>query len=215
MNYLDLFEGMDTPTISDAMDKLGIPGQCLGIAPLHNDARCLGPAYTVRFVPASKPVSTVGDMQEGVPKGAVVVIDNGGRTDCTIWGDILTELALINDWSGAVIDGVCRDVSLAVETKFGIFSRGRYMRTGKDRVELDAINVPVSIGDAKVKPGDIVIGDADGVVVVPLDHAEEVSAVARKIAESEEGIRREIRKGTSLKEARRLHGYHTLQRQDQ
>jgi len=214
MNVIELFDGLDTPTVSDAMDKLGIPGHCFGIMPLHNDARCLGPAYTVRFVPASKPKLSVGDMQEGVPEGAVVVIDNDGRTDCTIWGDILTELAQIKGWSGAVIDGVCRDVSLAIETKFGIFSRGRFMRTGKDRVELDAINVPVSIGGAKVKPGDIVIGDTDGVIVVPLEHATEVSKVARRIEQSENGIRKEIRNGTPLKKAREMYGYHTLQRQD-
>jgi regulator of RNase E activity RraA len=215
MNAVELFAGLDTPTISDAMDKLGVPGQCFGIAPLHNNARCLGPAYTVRFVPASKPVSTVGDMQEGVPEGAVVVIDNDGRTDCTIWGDILTELALIKGWSGAVIDGVCRDVGFAIEKDFGIFSRGRFMRTGKDRVELDAINETVSIGGVKVKPGDIVIGDSDGVIVVPKEHAAEVSKVAWRIAQSENAIRNEIRKGTSLMEARKKFGYHTLQRHDQ
>jgi len=86
-----LFEGLDTPGVSDAMDKLGLPGQCLGIAPLDNYRTVIvGPAFTVQYVSASVPPGTVGDFIEDVAPGDVVVMANDGRTDCTVWGDIMT-----------------------------------------------------------------------------------------------------------------------------
>lgn len=87
-----LFEGLDTPGVSDALDKLGLPGQCLGVMPLGNYSTVIvGPAFTVQYVPASVPAGTVGDFIEQVLPGDVVVIDNAGRTDCTVWGDIMTQ----------------------------------------------------------------------------------------------------------------------------
>jgi len=89
-----LFEGMDTPGVSDAMDKLGIPGQCRGIAPLDNyRATVVGPAFTVKYVSCGQPAGTVGDFIDDVAEGDVIVIDNDGRTDCTVWGDIMTQYA--------------------------------------------------------------------------------------------------------------------------
>ena len=87
-----LFEGLDTPGVSDALDKLGLPGQCFGVAPLDNYSKVIvGPAFTVQYVTASAPPGTVGDFIDDVAPGDVVVIDNGGRTDCTVWGDIMTQ----------------------------------------------------------------------------------------------------------------------------
>ena len=89
-----LFEGLDTPGVSDALDKLGLPGQCLGVMPLDNYGKVVvGPAFTVQYVSASVPPGTVGDFIEDVAPGDVVVIDNAGRTDCTVWGDIMTQYA--------------------------------------------------------------------------------------------------------------------------
>jgi regulator of RNase E activity RraA len=86
------------------------------------------------------------------------------------------------------------------------------MVTGKDRVEVDAVQVPVSIAGVQVKPGDIVVGDDTGVVVIPRDRADEVYQVAMEIGEAEEGIERLILEGHSIQEARRRYNYHTLQR---
>jgi Aldolase/RraA len=82
-----------TATVSDALDRLGRPGSMLGLAPLSDGARLCGRAFTVRYVTAGSPPGTVGDYLDDVPPGAVVVLDNGGRTDCTVWGDILTAMA--------------------------------------------------------------------------------------------------------------------------
>ncbi|NWA08789.1 RraA family protein [Pseudomonas gingeri] len=208
-----LFEGLDTPGVSDAMDKLGLPGQCLGIAPLDNYAKVIvGPAFTVQYVSASVPPGTVGDFIEDVAAGDIVVIDNGGRTDCTVWGDIMTQYAGTRGIAGTVIDGVCRDVNKALGDGYPIFSQGRFMRTGKDRVQVQSVNQPVSIGSARVCDRDIVVADANGVVVVPRDHAAEVAACARRIETVEAEIRALIAQGKTLKEARATLGYHSLQR---
>ncbi len=208
-----LFEGLDTPGVSDALDKLGLPGQCLGVAPLDNYSKVIvGPAFTVQYVSASVPPGTVGDFIEDVAPGDVVVIDNGGRTDCTVWGDIMTQYAGTRQIAATVIDGVCRDVNKALGDGYPIFSKGRFMRTGKDRVQVQSVNQPVSIGTARVCARDIVVADANGVVVVPRARAAEVAACARQIERVEADIRALISQGKTLKEARTALGYHSLQR---
>jgi regulator of RNase E activity RraA len=208
-----LFEGLDTPGVSDAMDKLGLPGQCLGIAPLTNYSRVVvGPAFTVKYVPASTPAGSVGDFLDDVAPGDVVVIDNGGRIDCTVWGDIMTLYAGQRNVAATVIDGVCRDVNKAIADEYPMFTKGRFMRTGKDRVQVDGINVAVSIGQTRVCARDIVVADANGVVVVPRDRAGDVADAARKIEVVEDRIRKELAQGKTLQQARAALGYHTLQR---
>lgn len=88
------------------------------------------------------------------------------------------------------------------------------MRTGKDRVQVEATNVPVSIGTARVCPRDIVIADANGVIVVPRARAREVAETARKIEQVEANIRAQLEQGKTLREAREILGYHTLQRKE-
>lgn len=208
-----LFEGLDTPGVSDALDKLGLPGQCLGVAPLDNYRKVIvGPAFTVQYVSASVPPGTVGDFIEDVAPGDVVVIDNGGRTDCTVWGDIMTQYAGTRQIAATVIDGVCRDVNKVLGDGYPMFSKGRFMRTGKDRVQVQSVNQPVSIGTARVCARDIVVADANGVVIVPRARAAEVAACARQIESVEVDIRALIAQGKTLKEARAALGYHSLQR---
>ncbi|MBV9506129.1 MAG: RraA family protein [Acidobacteriia bacterium] len=202
---------LDTTALSDALDRLGIAGQCLGIKPLDHAFRAAGRAFTLLYGPAGKPPGTVGDFIDGVPAGAVIVIDNGGRENATVWGDILTMVAHQRGIAGTVIDGACRDTHLALELRYPMFSRSYSMRTGKDRVQLEAVNGQVNIGDARVRPGDIVRGDSDGVVVIPQEHEDEVLAAAEEIDAKEEQIRRLVRDGMTLAEARRQIGYHQLQ----
>ncbi|MDR0258998.1 MAG: RraA family protein [Comamonas sp.] len=210
-----LFEGLDTPGVSDAMDKLGLHGQALGIMPLANYSKTVvGPAFTVKYVPASNPPGTVGDFIDDVAPGDVVVIDNDGRSDCTVWGDIMTQYAGLRGIAATVIDGVCRDVGKALGDNYPIFSVGRFMRTGKDRVQVESLNTTVAIGTVRVASRDIVVADANGVVIVPRHRARDVAATARKIEESESRIREQIARGTSLGEARAALGYHQLQTKD-
>jgi len=203
---------LPTATISDALDRLGIVGQVLGIAPLDPRFRLAGRAFTLRYRPAGiVERGTVGDYIDDVPPGDIVVLDNAGRLDCTVWGDILTAVANRRGVGGTVIHGVCRDVQRALDLNYPIFSRGRYMRTGKDRVEVESTGAPISLGEVQVRPGDVLIGDADGLLVVPRVREAEVLEVARQVEEAEQAIERETAKGLRLDEARRAFRYHQLQ----
>ena len=202
---------LDTTSLSDALDRLGIAGQCLGIKPLDHRFRLTGRAFTILYGPASTPPGTVGDYIDDLEPDTVVVLDNGGRENATVWGDILTTVAHARGVAGTVIDGACRDVHLSLSLGYPIFSRSYSMRTGKDRVQVEATNCTVNIGDARVDDGDILRGDADGVIVIPKAHEDEVLRVAEEIDSVEGKILQAVREGTRLVEARKQFGYHKLQ----
>jgi len=206
------FVELGTATVSDALDRLGLPGSAHGIAPIADGLRMAGPAYTVRYVPAGDPKGTVGDYIDNIPSGGVAVLDNQGRTDATVWGDILTVYAGAKQLAGTAIWGVCRDTPVALEQGYPLFTHGRFMRTGKDRVEVADEQVPVALGDCQVRPGDWVVGDSDGVVVVPSHRLAEVLDLAESIGATEDAILKAVLSGATIAEARREHGYHTLQR---
>lgn len=202
---------LSTSTISDTLDRLGFPGGCKGITPGIQGVKMAGPAYTVRYVPVGETRGTVGDYIDEMQPGEVAVLDNNGRTDCTVWGDILTVVAKQKGIAGTVIDGVFRDLPRILEERYPIFSRGRFMMTGKDRVMVEATQVTVSIGTVQVRPGDVLVGDDSGVVVVPQEIAAKVLEIARGIEEAEAGIVRAVQGGMSVGEARKQFGYHSLQ----
>jgi regulator of RNase E activity RraA len=153
----------------------------------------------------------VGDYIDDVPVGGVVVLDNGGRENATVWGDILTWVSNRRGIAGTVIDGACRDTHLSRELGYPIYSRSYSMRTGKDRVQVEAMGGTVNIGDARVQQGDILRGDADGVVAIPREHEEAVLAAAEQIDAAEQQIRALVNDGHTLTEARAKLGYHRLQ----
>ncbi|MGW7533086.1 RraA family protein [Amycolatopsis sp. NPDC054798] len=209
---IDRFAVLGTATVSDALDKLKRPGSLLGLAPLADGQRMAGRAFTVRYVSAQVPAGTVGDFIDQVEPGQVIVLDNDGRLDCTVWGDILTAVAHQRGISGTVIEGVCRDTHRALSIGYPIYSRGRFMRTGKDRVEVAEERGPVTIGGVTVRHGDILLGDSDGVVAIPRDCENDVLEVAEMIQAREEAILAAALGGATIAEARAKYGYHDLQR---
>ncbi|MDB5682826.1 MAG: putative aldolase [Sphingomonas bacterium] len=208
---VDRATALDTATLSDALDRLGIVGQCYAIGGRDPSFAMAGRAFTMLCGPAGKPAGTVGDYIDDVPEGHVVVIDNGGRDDATIWGDILTEIAHRRKLAGTLIDGISRDVALCRALGYPVFSKGHWMRTGKDRVQVEQMNCPVNIGGARVAPGDLVRGDADGVIVIPKAHEDAVLDAAEEIHAAEHRIREACRSGLRLDEARQQFKYHSLQ----
>ncbi|MBN9429214.1 MAG: RraA family protein [Burkholderiales bacterium] len=202
---------MDTSTVSDALDRLGIAGQCLGIKPLSPDFRMFGPVFTLRYLPCGTRSGTVGDYIDDLPAGTIVALDNAGRLDATVWGDILTTVANRNGLAGTLIDGVCRDAPRSIELNYPIFARGNHMRTGKDRVMVDAVQCPIQIGGVRIEPGDYVLGDWDGVVAIAASDLQRVAEAACDIGAAEDRIRAAVLRGERLDQARRQHGYHRLQ----
>ena len=206
-------EELSTAEVSDALDTLRLPGSALGIDHVAGRPRIFGPAFTVRYVPVNLAnPGTVGDYLDDMPTGAVAVLDNAGRMDCTVWGGILSRLAAHRKLGGTVVHGVCRDTAEADEVRYPLYASGRFMRTGKDRVEVQSVGEPVSLGDVRVAAGDFIVADEDGVVVVPRARATEVFERALTLRAAELRIVAATLSGMSLSDARRQAAYHTLQR---
>jgi regulator of RNase E activity RraA len=203
---------LPTAAISDALDRAGIPGALEDLTPLSSEFRAAGPAFTIRYAPMNSAGGTVGNFLDEVPPGAVIVIDNDGRRDVTVWGGIMTEVASIRGIAGTVINGVCRDVSASLARGYPLFSRGRFMRTGKDRVHLVSVGEQLTISGIHIHPGTIVCADADGVVAVPESSAEHIADAAERIEQVESQIVAAVRDRSTLQQARQTFGYHHLQR---
>lgn len=207
---------LTTAEISDALDYFGLPGSALGIAPVAGPQRIWGRAFTVRFAPQdSTDPGNVGDYLDDIPAGAVAVLDNGARLDCTVWGGIMSRLAAHRGIGGTVVNGVCRDTAEAEEAGYPLFACGRFMRTGKDRVQAEAVGQPVTVGGVRVCAGDLVVADRDGVVIVPAARIDDVIARALVMHEVEARILAAALAGTPLAQAREQFGYHALQRTPQ
>jgi regulator of RNase E activity RraA len=211
--WLRQSRSLSTAEVSDALDFFNLPGSALGIAPVAGPAKLFGTAFTIRFAPIDRfEPGTVGDFIDRLVPGSVAVLDNGGRLDCTVWGGILSRLAAHKQIGGTVVHGVCRDTFEADEAGYPLYACGKFMRTGKDRVQVEAYEQPVMLGDVRVCPGDLLIGDADGVVVVPHQRMKEALTKALETRVVEAQILDAALAGMPLAEARRKHGYHTLQR---
>lgn len=202
---------LDVASVSDAMDKLGIPCGLLGIHAVVPGKHICGRAFTVHYVPNGVVKGNVGDFLDDVQPGQVVVIDNGGRLYCTVWGDIMTFVATRKGIAGTVIDGVCRDIPGIKENGYPIFTKSTYMVTGKDRVTVDYVNKPVAISGVQVCPNDLILADDTGVVCIPDAVAEKVAEIAENIERTEQKIIAEVKAGSTLKDARAKLGYHHLQ----
>jgi regulator of RNase E activity RraA len=211
--WFEQARSLTTAEVSDALDAFNLPGSALGIRPVAGPAKLFGLAFTVRFAPIDRfQPGTVGDFLDTLAPGTVAVLDNGGRLDCTVWGGIMSRLAAHKQLGGTVIHGVCRDTAEADDAGYPLYANGRFMRTGKDRVQVEGYQQPVSLGDVRVCPGDLIVGDGDGIVVVPRQRMEEVLKRALATREVEERILAAALAGMPLTEARKQFGYHTLQR---
>lgn len=198
-------------SLSDALDKHAIVGQCLGLKPFGPGMKLAGPAFTIRMVPVGISGGVVGDYIDDVEPGTIIVIDNDGHRDATVWGDILTTVASMKRVGGTVIDGVCRDIEASLAVGYPVFALSNAMRTGKDRVTADACNCTVQLSGVRIEPGDWIVGDSDGVVAIPRNRLEEVLTTAEKIEETENRIIEAVKGGSRLDEARKQLKYHALQ----
>jgi regulator of RNase E activity RraA len=204
---------LSTAEISDALDYFKLPGSVFGIKSIAGPKKIFGFAFTMRFVPIDKNnPGTVGDFIDDMQAGDVAVLDNGGRLDCTVWGGILSQIAAHRKIAGTVIHGVCRDTAEADSANYPLYASGYFMRTGKDRVQIQSYGEVVSLGDVRVAQGDLIVADQDGVVVVAAANAKAVVERALKTREMEEKIIEAALAGEKLSEARKKYGYHVLQR---
>jgi RraA family protein len=180
-----------TPNISDNMNRIN--GACAAIRPMHGREKLLGSAFTVRSRPGDNLI--VHKALDMLHPGDVLVVDAGGDTTNAIFGEIMMRIAMKNGATGIVVDGAIRDAAAFSEARFPCFARAATHR-GPYKDGPGEVNVPITVGGAIVRPGDVVVGDADGVVVVPLEEAEGLAEKVGKIVEKEAVMMREIDEGT-------------------
>jgi regulator of RNase E activity RraA len=204
-----LFE-FSTPEISDALDACGINGYLNNIKPIGNVKKLIGPAYTVQYRPISHPphqFMQASNYIDEVPQGAVIVIDNNANPSCSVWGEILTHYAHNKKIAGTVVHGLVRDVHLLEKHNYPLFAAGITAKTGKNRVRITSQRSSLSIEDVTIHFNDIVIGDSNGVLIIPKDQVEKILAMTQHIVINEKKIIEAINSGKTLKEARETHHY--------
>lgn len=206
---------LSTCNVSDALDKLGLPCGIYGIRPTYDCPKVVGPAITMRVVPfgLNNPEGHMGvDPLSAAESGDVIVIDNSGRVDQNCWGEILTYSALQIGVAGVIIDGATRDVDVIKETGFPVYARGIVPLTARGRNVQGDYNCLIQIGGVQVSPGDLVMADANGVVVIPQAKAEEVLAVSLELYQRELDIVERIKSGQSFLEVDKQSGYDKMLR---
>jgi 3-hexulose-6-phosphate synthase/6-phospho-3-hexuloisomerase len=186
-----VLELVSTSNLSDALHRGGV---LEGLRPLFPGMRLLGPALTVRTYPGdwAKPVEAIDQAQPG----DVVVIDAGG-VGPAVWGELATTSALQRGLNGVVIDGAIRDTGDITKLGFPAFSRLVMPNAGEPK-GFGEIGVPIRVGGVKVESGDWVLGDDDGVVVLPRALAVEYANRAMDVLEKENRLREEIKAGSTL-----------------
>ena len=199
-DVIEGFAAMSSAIISDALDTLGIHGTLRGMSPQVAGSRMCGLAFTAKYTLAPSALGRFADFMDDIPAGAVVAIDNGGRTDVSVWGDTLSLFASVHGAAGTVIDGVCRDIDGTRAIGYPMFSRGLYMRTGKGRVGVESTQAPIRICEVDIHPGDLIFGDETGVVVVPKGRILEVLAIAQGIVRRDDAWEAAIRSGLPMAE---------------
>jgi len=195
----EAFLKVSTPNVTDAMAR---QGALHGIVPHLKDrtVRVAGPAMTVvtRDGDWAKPVEAI----DKAAPGDVVVVDAGGGPTA-VWGELASWSARGRGVAGVVIDGAARDIDSILDMGFPVFSRSVAPNAGEPKGHGE-IGIEVVVGGQKVRPGDWIVGDASGVVVVPRERAHEVANRALDVLEHENRLREEIQRGSTLSSVQKL-----------
>jgi 4-hydroxy-4-methyl-2-oxoglutarate aldolase len=204
---------LDTCAVSDGMDRLGLTGATYGVRPMWPCPKIVGRAVTMKIKPVGldKPKQHLGTLPiDAAQPGDVIVIDNGGRPDTSCWGGLLALAAKTKGISGVVIDGACRDIDESRDVGFPVYARGAVPMTARGRVMQETYNQEIEFAGVQVHPGDLVIADGSGVVIIPRSKEEEIVRAAETVAATEARMAEGIRQGMSVLEVLEKLGYEQM-----
>ncbi len=199
-----------TPVVADVLDRLGLRQQAMRpeLRPLFPEAKAAGFALTVQTMPAR-------EIAPAEPyKGELAAVDALRADDVLLvspcewsfWGELLSTAARYRGCRGVVIDGYTRDTQAIIEMGFPVFCRGVHPADSLGRLDVAGHNVPITCGGVLVHPGDLVLADHDGVVIVPRARAEETLRLAEEKVSGEDLVRKALAEGMSTTEAFRRYG---------
>ncbi|MFE1440179.1 RraA family protein [Streptomyces sp. NPDC058739] len=208
----DRYSEVPTAAINDVLRAHGLLHQVLppAVAPLNPTSRIAGIAFTIK---GSKNLVLENEMEEraamleAVTSNSVCVWDTSADDESAQWGEVMTLAAMRQGARGAVIDGGVRDTERVLELGFPVFCRYRTSNGMLGRFRMSAWQTPVRIGSVTIEPGDVIVGDLDGVIVVPRNRVVEVLLAAETIQEQENDIKSLIHEGLTPREVVERGGY--------
>jgi len=211
---VERYQRLYTAAINDIFQERGLHHQWLG-----PDIKCrtkelagevvAGFAFTVQWIFDPRPDERdrpAAKMVASYPKDSIIVVDAGADQISGFWGELATTVCIRNGVNGAVINGGAKDTGFVKMMGFPIFCRFTTPVDGFYRSRLRAWQIPIWINDILIRPGDFIVGDSDGVLVIPQEIAEEVLVEAERRAEKESKVREMLKQGISPDEASQLTG---------
>ncbi|MGH7945123.1 MAG: RraA family protein [Opitutaceae bacterium] len=209
---LQRFEQLYTGAISDVLREFTLLDQALPghLKPLRPEKTVAGLAFTVKSAPNVKITGEMAfrtQMLAEFPRDSFVVWDTSGDERATLWGGVMTATAVGLGVRAACIDGGIRDTHQIMEKDFPVFYKHRIPNGSLGRCLITHYQIPIKIGDVVIKPGDVLLGDIDGIVCVPRDIACEVLTRAEEIKRNEKKIFSWVADGKSIDEITEKGGY--------
>lgn len=195
---LDRLASLDTNTVSDALDFLGLPGATYGLRPLWDCPKIVGLASTILLGPkadAQPTVHLISPVIDAVTTDDRVLVIAGGVDGVSCWGDILANAARTRGVRGSVIDGLSRDIEGSESIDYPVYGRGVTMISARNRVVQRDAGVPVQMAGVTVHQDDYVIADRCGAVFVPAAQIEAVLDLGERIARRQDGMVAAVRAG--------------------
>ena len=198
MDVLSRLARLDTCVVSDALDKLGLPGVAAGLSRLATDRKLAGQILTVKLESADGRMAErhlCTAAIEAAHAGNILVVEHHSRTDCAGWGGLLSRAAMVKGIPGVIVDGLCRDIDESRELGFTVFARGVIPTTARGRVIETGFNSPITVDSVVVHPGDWVIADGSGVVFLAQENVEAILAQAEQLVSREATLLKDIENG--------------------
>lgn len=208
---IERFKLVATASVADAVDKIAGKRGYMDhqIKPRINEKKLVGPAVTVLEGPTDEfvPPTHALDLIDEAPAGSVVCISIGGASEVAVWGGLMTAGSVANELAGAILDGGVRDITeIRRDYDFPVYARSVSPGTTLGRYKTLASQVPIEIAGVTIRPGDIVVADIDGVVVVPIEHVDAVLLMSEEIDQRELEQAKLIIEAKSLREGLAKYG---------
>jgi len=210
---------VSVPNVSDALDRLGLVGSTENILPIYPCAKIAGPAATLKYVPfgAAEESTVLGTLKaivHGGP-GSVLVVDASDNPHVNSLGGVAGATAKHNGLMGCVTDGVVRDVDEYKVYGLPVYARGISQQSVRGRSSCAGYGIPVKLSGITVRPGDFILADENGTIVIPHEHAQEVLEFAQKVKATEEKVIAQIRAGADPVEAHVQVNYDNMLKKNQ
>lgn len=200
-DFISRLGNLDSCAVSDALDKLGLPGSVTGIHRFTTEQRIAGRVLTVKLDRAEGRSNTrhlcTAAIDSAQP-GEIIVVEQRTGIDAASWGGNLAIGAKMRKVAGVIVEGPARDIDDCRKLDFPVFARSHTSRTARGRIVEVSTNEPILVGEVTVSPGDYAVADGSGVVFVAQNEIERVLETAEAIAAREEAMAQALRAGTPI-----------------